>query len=176
MSEDRAREQAAAQMSSIAQMVAALECDYDRLNELRDERQELKDAVDDADPDELKVAVADLHNWEDINGEELAELEDTAGNCESREAAEERIMEDPLSIEVRSGWHSPGETAEPEEFQILLCTGGPAVRILGELNDYREPIRAWIEYQDWFTPWVEYFGDVDQDVLLTYCRAFYFGG
>ena len=34
------------------------------------------------------------------------------------------IEEDPLSVQVRSGWHSPGEKAESEEFEILLCTGG----------------------------------------------------
>jgi hypothetical protein len=75
---------------------------------------------------------------------------------------------------------------EAEEFNILLATGGPAVRIVGEL-DQGEPSRAWLEVQDWFTPWTEYVGttsksdpgmlenQASQDVLLTYARQFYFG-
>jgi hypothetical protein len=75
---------------------------------------------------------------------------------------------------------------EWEEFNILLSTGGPAVRIMGELR-YGEPYRAWLEVQDWFTPWTQYYGtnnpddphswanQPSQDVLLTYARQFYFG-
>lgn len=158
----RAREQAEAQMASIAEMVAALECDYDRLAELR----ELRDA--DSHPTLWRMANPD-------DAEELAELEEAAGECESREDAEQRIQDDPLSVEVRSGWHSPGGDNEPEEFKILLCTGGPAVQIRGELNHHGEPHRAWLEYQDWGTPWIEYHGEnADQETLLTYCRQFYF--
>jgi hypothetical protein len=43
-----------------------------------------------------------------------------------------------------------------------------------ELDDNGEPHRAWIEAQDWFKPWTEYVGG-DGEVLLTYCRQFYFG-
>ena len=60
--------------------------------------------------------------------EELAEYHD-------EEAARDAIVEDPLSLEVRCGWHSPGETGDAEEFRLLLGTGGPAVRIIGELDN-----------------------------------------
>jgi hypothetical protein len=95
----------------------------------------------------------------------------------AREEAYQTIQEDPLSVEVRSGWHAPGAKADDEEFNILLCTGGPAVRIIGELDDYHQPDKARIEYQDWFTPWEEYRLDNEEDreILLAYCRAFYFG-
>jgi hypothetical protein len=160
-----AREQAAAQMASIAEMVAALECDYERLQELREARD---DWNADSHPTPWSVANTD-------EAEELAELEEAVGECESREDAEQRIQEDPLSVEVRSGWYQPGGDNEPEEFKILLCTGGPAVQIRGELDQHGEPHRAWLEYQDWFTPWIEYHGDaVNHDALLTYCRQFYF--
>lgn len=146
---------------SLAEMVAALECDYDRLEELR-EQMSSKEVMD---PDET---------------EELRQLEEAAGDCESREDAEQRIHEDPLSVEVRSGWHSPGEAgadvSAPEEFCILLSTGGPATRIIGELNEHCEPTRARLQAQDWFTVWTDYTGDaISQDDLLTYCRCFYFG-
>jgi hypothetical protein len=154
---------------SIADMVAALECDYDRLAELREERGHAVGAL---------VGKADnpTQTWAEANPDdatELAELEAAAGGCESREDAEQRIQEDPLSIEVRSGWTTQGFPLEVAEFNILLATGGPAVRIVGEL-DRGEPSRAWLEVQDWFTPWTQYVG-ASQDVLLTYARCFYFG-
>ena len=93
----------------------------------------------------------------------------------SEDDARREIAEDPLSVQVRSDWHSPGEESEDSDFEILLCTGGPAVRIMGELDRWHEPSRAWMEYQDWFTPWVQFHG-ADQDKLLEYARNFYFGG
>lgn len=88
----------------------------------------------------------------------------------------QEIEEDPLSVNVRTDWTSIGYKFKQSEFQILLCTGGPAVRIIGELNDYNEPISAKIEYQDWFTPWEEYPIDEEQEnKVIDYCRCFYFG-
>lgn len=145
---------------SIAEMVAALECDYARLEELRER-------VDDSDAEAL----------DEDEKQEYADLLAAAGECESREDAEQRIKEDPLSIEVRSGWYLPGgdESQMPEEFCILLGTGGPAVRIRGELDANCEPSHAWIETQNWFTPWTEYRGNaITRGDLLTYCCCFYF--
>ena len=104
--------------------------------------------------------------------EELAELEKAAGDCESREDAEQRIQEDPLSIEMSGTWEIHG-TPTADKAIILLGTGGPATRIVCEL-DNGEPTRAWIESQDWFKPWTEFVGS-DSETLLTYCRCFYFG-
>jgi len=100
-----------------------------------------------------------------------------AGNDEEREAAQTRIEEDPLSVEVRGAWQPVGgEGAKPVEFMILLCTGGPAVRIRGELDRYSEPEKPRIEYQDWFTPWqnLSDVSDDQNDALFEYCRLFYF--
>lgn len=102
----------------------------------------------------------------------MAALESAAGDC-AEEEAYQRIQEHPLSVEVRSDWTSPCEPLEPSEFMILLCTGGPAVRIVGELNR-GEPCRAWLEYQGWGTPWTRYFG-ADSDTLCQYASHFYFG-
>lgn len=153
--ENGSRDQAAAQLSSISRMLAALNCDYDRLAELREDR-------------------ADLTEEE---SEELAELEQAAGGCEDRDDAEQRIQEDPLTVEVRSAWYSPGDSdgQQPSEFQILLCTGGPAVRIIGELDEYGQPSRAWLEHQDWGTPWTHYYESGSNDVLVEYASQFYFG-
>jgi len=85
------------------------------------------------------------------------------------------ITESPLSLEVRSGWHSPGEESEPEEYCILLGTGGPARRIVGDLEG-GEPTSAHFEYQDWFKPWTKArLSGEDEDVLLRWAQTFYFG-
>lgn len=153
-------------MSSIADMVAALDCDYERLEELRTER---RTALDEKVDLVQYLTVAEQ--------EELHDLETEAGECKDREEAEQRIMEDPLSVQVRTGWYEPstaGTAHAPEEFELLLGTGGPATRIIGELNEHGEPTRARLQAQDWFQPWTDYVG-ADMDTLLTYCRCFYFG-
>lgn len=99
------------------------------------------------------------------------------GNIEAEEDAAQSIREDALSVEVRSDWHEPGTAPDLfSEYNILLCTGGPAVRIIGDLSKYSEPETARIEYQDWGTPWTNYpITHEQQEKVLTYCRQFYFG-
>jgi general stress protein YciG len=82
---------------------------------------------------------------------EALEKAEKAGDDDAIDAAREAIQEDPLEVSVRGGWHSPGEESEDEEYLILLCTGGPAVRIVGELRN-KEPHTARLQYQDWGTP------------------------
>jgi hypothetical protein len=100
--------------------------------------------------------------------------DDTGRDYPDEEEARRTIEEDALSVEVRSGWTSLGEPLAPEEFNILLSTGGPAVRIVGDLDEHGEPSRARLQTQDWFTPWTEFFG-TESETLLRYCRVFYFG-
>lgn len=164
-------------LDSIREMVAALECDYERLQELRDERDgfipdDAEEGQDEARDGEPSWAELWAKEYPD-DAEELADLEDAAGDCESQDDARERIQEDPLSVEVRSGWVLPGADMEAEDFCILLSTGGPAVRIRGELAD-GEPHRAWLEVQDWGKPWTEHYESGAADVLLAYSRCFCF--
>ena len=91
-----------------------------------------------------------------------------------RDCIQQLVEEDPLSLEVRSGWTSAGETLEPEEFSILLCTGGPAVRLRGTLSSGSVD-RCWIEHQDWFTPWQELNTPGASDALVWYADHFYVG-
>lgn len=176
---------------SIAEMVAALDCDFERLAELRDEIEALGEEINETeeaisneedeetpDRDQINELREELTRQETELTElraELDELEDEANGCDDEDEARQRIDEDPLSIQVRSGWGNIGETLQPEEFEILLSTGGPASRIRGELNEYNEPCRAWLEVQDWGTPWTQVFA-ADQETLLRYCSCFYFGG
>lgn len=163
--DDNARNQAIAQWDGIRDMVAAMECDYDQLQALKDEAEAWNEG---AHPEPWSTSHPD-------EAQELADLIEAAGDCENAEEARKRIIDDPLSVEVRSGWYPPGGDSSPAEFTILLCTGGPACRIRGQLDQHMQPRRAWIEYQDWGTPWTELIGEVDQDTLLSYCEQFYFG-
>ena len=167
-------DQAKAQAKSIAAMVSAINCDYDRLQELRDEREALADDVEDPDNEDPAAALEALTQWDDENGDELNNLEHEAGDCADQDAAREIVQNDPLSVEVRSGWDIVGGDLSAAEFRIVLCTGGPHVEIRGEL-DNGTPSRAWMMYQDWGTPKTQYF-DVEQSTLLAYCQEFYFEG
>jgi len=192
---DHAQEQAEAQLGSIRDMVAALELDYDRLEELREELADLNEAVEEAqeaydealadeDGEDDMQALGEAHldaknalaEWRRDYGEELAELEEAADDCESREDAEQRIHEDALSVEVRSDWHTLGGDSSPAEFRIVLCTGGPHVEMRGELNEHGEPVSAWLVYNDWFKPMTERPNRPgDEEALLAYASRAYFG-
>lgn len=156
----------------IADMVAALECDYERLEELREARADwiAENPGNYIDPNDTRT------NWPlacPDEAEELAELEEAAGDCEDREYAERRIQEDALSVELSGTWE-PGSTPVADKAIILLSTGGPATRIICELDDNMTPQRAYLEAQDWGTPWTHvHIGNTD--ALVTYCQQFYFG-
>ena len=93
------------------------------------------------------------------------------------EEAEQVIFEDALAVEVRSGWYTPGRDYDgPEEYRILLCNGGPAVQLVGELDEHKQPMSARLECQDWFTTWLDLaLPSSDTDVLLIYAQTFYYG-
>ena len=137
-----------------------------------------------------------LMHCQDCNGDENCELTDkeifegldcvykegTVATVEEREEyhnadeAIENIHEDPLEVSVRGSWHEPGGDTKPDEYRILLCTGGPAVQITGKLDEYTQPDDAKLQYQDWFTPWCDYPSTSEEDeALLSYARKFWFG-
>ena len=101
-----------------------------------------------------------------IDGEEFEDEDD----------ARERIQESALSVCVRSGWYVPGGDSSPEEFEILLTTGGPAARIVGDLDEYGQAESATLEHQDWGTPWTRLaISEDEREALLTFVNCFYFG-
>lgn len=85
------------------------------------------------------------------------------------------IHESVLSVLVRNGWHEPGNTDDdgPDEYEILLTTGGPALRIWGKLDKYCQPESAELQMQDWGTPWGRY--PAAEATLLEFAQHFYFG-
>jgi hypothetical protein len=137
--QEHGKNQASGKMEDIRQMV-------DRLEHARE-----------CDRNDCKLSNVEILNGLNIYGESATE--------EQRELyhdvddALQQISEFPLSLQFRSGWHNYGEEPKDAEFEIELCTGGPAVRIVGELDSEGEPCRAWLEYQDWEIPWTQYFGE-----------------
>jgi hypothetical protein len=92
------------------------------------------------------------------------------------EKAEQQCREQPLSVSIRDGWYHPGSESEPEEYEILLATGGPAVRVTGNLGRWNEPTDAVIQGQDWFAPWKSIETTSDDDyALMWFVSLFYYG-
>lgn len=139
--------------------------------------------------DSIKEMVAALEKANDA-----AQFQPSGNFDEANEEARRAIEEDALSVQVRSGWYQPGAAIEdttPSEYEILLCTGGPACRIIGELDEHGQPSTARMEVQDWFQPWTEIRPLVErkitaeypgcqenydsEPILLDYARCFYFG-
>lgn len=129
----------------------------------------------------------EAHNFAFSKGMDEDEAEKYADKAEENQPNEddtsEEINESILSVQVRSGWYTPGEEGDkrPAEYELLLSTGGPNLRIYGYLSEYGEPTSAQLEWQDWGTLWTEYNPDkdgvrvIDEDILLTFARQFYFG-
>lgn len=99
---------------------------------------------------------------------------------EAAEAAREEVQDSALSVMVRDGWYAPGtppEEREPDEYEVLLTTGGPALRIVGDLGSGSPVGRPRLEWQDWGTPWTEYITSAeDEEALAAFVGVFYFGG
>ena len=111
------------------------------------------------------------------DGAETAEYD--GETFEDADTLRDRIQEEPLSVLVNSGWHEPGKMPEegPEEYEILLGTGGPAVRIRGRLNQWCEPETATLQGQDWFKPWqATRTSEAEDEAILWFAQQFYFGG
>tara|TARA_R100000231_G_scaffold26547_1_gene24051 strand:- start:187 stop:585 length:399 start_codon:yes stop_codon:yes gene_type:complete len=96
---------------------------------------------------------------------------------ESQDQLRESILNSALSVEFRSGWYSSlDHELVPEEFKILLSWGGPALRIIGELDNYG-PVNPKLQYQDWGTFWTDFeITEDQQEALNWFCNCFYFGG
>lgn len=176
--------QAQVQAESISLMLEAISFDYDehqaRINAVEWAKEEhdayLLSALESKETttQEHLEKVNELHRaWREAEGE----LEDNPkpfNDINSRDEAIDRLLEDALEVCYRSDWATYGDTLEPSEFYILLCTGGPAVRIRGDLDEVGYPTRAYMEYQDWGTPWTHYSG-ASHSMLLEYA-GYYLGG
>jgi hypothetical protein len=90
------------------------------------------------------------------------------------EQIRDHVTEIPLSLLVRSDWHVPGGESTYSQFELLLSTGGPAIRILGELDSYCEPYRPALQFSDWGVSWTDH-PESNIYALLWFARHFYYG-
>jgi hypothetical protein len=141
---ERARDQAAAQLAGITEMMQRLE-------------------AADAGPEQFDVANhGDSGPWQ---------------HAKEYEEVREEIVTSALSVEVCTDWHGVGavDAAKPTHYKILLCWGGPAVQIIGTLDDFNYPDRAQLQYQDWFTEWLDYpLTQEEEETVVKYACEFYF--
>ena len=96
---------------------------------------------------------------------------------DAQDQLRESVLNSALSVEFRSGWDSSlDDELVPEEFKILLTWGGPALRVIGELDNYG-PVNPKLQYQDWGTFWTNLeITENQQNALNWFCNCFYFGG
>lgn len=128
---------------------------------------------------------ADDASIEDEDWRNSLQRDRWAEDIGDEDARRQRILESVLSVEMRSGWYSLTDYKNRRaEFNILLSTGGPALRLIGELDDSGEPETARLEWQDWGTPWTvlgrsDYpatlASELIAEYLLDFARQFYFG-
>tara|TARA_Y100000401_G_C8251555_1_gene188432 strand:+ start:95 stop:517 length:423 start_codon:yes stop_codon:yes gene_type:complete len=111
----------------------------------------------------------------------LESLNPTTNEQEKRlEEIRENVINSALSVEFRSGWYSElydrVRIGEPAEFKILISWGGPALRVIGEIEE-NFAINPKLQYQGWGTPWTDFkITENQQDALNWFCNCFYFGG
>ena len=126
----------------------------------------------------LETIVSGMAAYTALQTEEVESVTFDGETFEDEDSLRERLEEGPLSVRVRNGWYAPGSgaDAEPEEFEILLSTGGPALRIIGEMGMWSRPERPVLQWQDWGTPWTDHdLTRAEAEALEAYCGLFYFG-
>ena len=112
-----------------------------------------------------------------VNDFKKDQLFEKIKDYDAQDQLRESILNNALSVQFRSDWFSTGENnLIAKEFRILISWGGPALRVIGELDEDR-PVNPKLQYQDWWTPWTDLEITKDQqDALYWYCNCFYLAG
>ena len=101
--------------------------------------------------------------------EMLQALNDGDSSDDEINLAQDALLNKALSVEVRSDWTPLGDCFKAAEYRMLLCTGGPTVQVVGDLDAEGEPCNPELEYQDWFIPWASYpLDDKEEEALFVY--------
>ena len=103
-------------------------------------------------------------------------LEGMITSDEEVEEVQEEARELALSVQVQSGWQTPGQTLSPEEGCILLTTGGPALRLLVELDVDAAPCSCELQWADWGTPWQHFhLTEAEDQAMDWFAELFWYG-
>lgn len=121
--------------------------------------------------------ILDLYNaWTTLYDDLAAAVVVDGDTYEESDEVIDAARELPLEVAVRSAWATPGEVLLPDQYLILLSTGGPAVQITGRLGQYMEPTDFELQAQDWGTPWVGVKTTAEQDeALMWFAQLHYYG-
>lgn len=134
--------------------------------------------------DKYEHARANARSWYNSIVEMVEALAQADANRDgiAQDSAREAITESVLSVEVRRPWQcAGGEIEPPVEYRILLTTGGPALKLTGELSEHGEPETAELQMWDWGLPWRAWWPpriaarNGYRETLLAFARCFYFG-
>lgn len=89
------------------------------------------------------------------------------GDSQSEDASYTDLMQEMTDTAISCMVHT-------DFYTILLATGGPALRVTGELDERRVPKTASLEHQDWMTPWCPFTSSEEEPSLLLFARLFDF--
>jgi hypothetical protein len=126
----------------------------------------------------MTTATDELRSYQQAQAQlnEIQRLSDLLDADPDNDELQDELRACALSQEVRSGWQCPGTALEPAQFCLLLCTGGPAVRVIGDLDEAGDPCSATLQRQDWFTPWLDVtLTDAEAELVLWFAQSFYWG-
>lgn len=103
----------------------------------------------------------------------LREQLDALDFDERTDEARDELMNSVLSVErLTRNYHD-----EIDTWEILICTGGPAARILVTTDWQGRPEMSEWQYQDWFEPWYAPPQDGDMGRLIgDFADLFYLEG
>jgi hypothetical protein len=124
-------------------------------------------------------AITNAEGWLQIIRDMVAAIgaAEESGDDEAIDNARDEAQQSALSVMVRDGWRVPGgEKGSATEYEILLTTGGPALRIVGELSEHGEPEgEPKLQWQDWGTPWTPFpLTQADAEAVSSFVAQFYF--
>jgi hypothetical protein len=120
----------------------------------------------------------------ELLSQSLAQLAEVARLAELLEAdpdndeLQDELRALALSQEVRSDWRCfvATEECDPDEWRLVLCTGGPHVEVRGEFNNYGDPETASLWAADWGQSLAEVpIPQSSADLLLWFAQTFYWG-
>lgn len=122
--------------------------------------------------------MSNAKGWLETIRELMDRLDNVGDDASAHDGIREEIQQQPLSIMVRDGWRMPGQIHNdegPEEYEILLSTGGPALRIYGQLDRGQPDEWPRLQWQDWGTPWTDYPIGEEREFVRAFADQFYFG-
>lgn len=108
--------------------------------------------------------------------DEIQRLSDLLDADPDNDDLQDELRDLALTQEVRSTWTSMDQDLEPDEYRLLLCTGGPAVQVVGQLDSAGDPCTATLQHQDWGTPWADVnLTRPETELLVWFAQTFYWG-